>query len=219
MGTVDWFLGTHFQWLSFADKVSVHMSQTGFAAHLVEDNNVHTRNITPDATPYRSGLLIDAIPKSDKEDVCPALIKCKQCHQSVVGSIGCLAQTTRPDLAPTHLFLSAYNNKPLRSHWNAALYTLHYIHLTINYGIMFTSTEQSPLHTYMSFPASSDTEAYTDAIPPSNNKHHCLTTYSDACLRRHPASTLQIQKHERCHCNAIRGSTGVESRTSRGHLP
>jgi hypothetical protein len=77
MGTVDWFLGTHFQWLSSDDNVSIHMSQTGFAAHLVEDNNVHIWNITPDATPYRSGLPIDAILKSDKEDVCPALIGCK----------------------------------------------------------------------------------------------------------------------------------------------
>jgi hypothetical protein len=46
------------------------MNQTGFAAHLVEDNNAHTRNITPDATPYRSGLPIDVIPKSDKDNNC-----------------------------------------------------------------------------------------------------------------------------------------------------
>jgi hypothetical protein len=181
MGTVDWFLGTHFQWSSFADNVSVHMGQTGFAAHLVEDNNGHTRNITTNTTPYRSGFPIDAIPEFDEEDVCPALIECKQRYQSVVGSIGWLAQTTHPDLAPTHSILSAYNNKPSRSHWNAALYALHYMHLKIDYGIVFTSAEQSPLHTYMSFPASLDTEAYTDAIPPSNNQHHCLTTYSDVC--------------------------------------
>jgi hypothetical protein len=181
MGTVDWFLCTHFQWSSFADNVSVHMSQTGLAAHLVKDINIHTRNITPDATPYRSGLPINAIPKSDKEDVCPALIERKQRYQSVVSSIGWLAQTTCPDLAPTHLLLSAYNNKPSRSHWNVALYALHYIHSMIDYGIMFTSTEQSPLYTYMSFPASLDMEVYADAIPPSNNQHHRLTTYSDAC--------------------------------------
>jgi hypothetical protein len=66
MGTVDWFLGTHFQWPLYPDSVSVHMNQTGFAAHMVEDNNVHTRNITPDATPYRSGIPINAIPESDK---------------------------------------------------------------------------------------------------------------------------------------------------------
>ncbi len=46
---------------------------------------------------------------------------------------------------------------------------------------MFTSAKQGPLHTYTSFPASSDTDAYTDAIPSSKDQHHCLTMYSDAC--------------------------------------
>jgi hypothetical protein len=181
MGTVDCFLRTHFQWSSSSDNVSIHMNQTGFAMHLVKDNNVHTRNITPDAIPYRSGLPIDEIPKSDKDNGCPALIKRKRCNQSVIGSIGWLAQTTRLDFSPTHLFLSAYNNKPLKSHWNAALYALHYIHSTIDYGIMFASAKHGPLHTYMSFPASLNTEAYTNAIPPSKDPHHCLTMDGDAC--------------------------------------
>jgi hypothetical protein len=33
----------------------------------------------------------------------------------------------------------------------------------------------------MSFPPSSDTEAYTDAILPTPAQQHCLSTYSDAC--------------------------------------
>ncbi len=117
------------------------MNKTGFAVHLIEDNNVHMRNITPDLTPYHLGLPINAMLKSDKDDNCPALIKCKRHYQSVISSIGWLAQTTRPDLSPTHLFLSAYNNKPSKSQWNAALYALNYIHLTIDYGIMFTSAK------------------------------------------------------------------------------
>ena len=32
MGTVEWFLGTHFQWLVNPDAVKVHLSQTGFAS-------------------------------------------------------------------------------------------------------------------------------------------------------------------------------------------
>ncbi len=83
MGTVDWFLGTHFQWSSSPGSISIHMNQTGFAVHLVKDNNVHTRNITPDATPYRSGLPINAVPESDKDDNCPALIKCKRHYHRV----------------------------------------------------------------------------------------------------------------------------------------
>jgi hypothetical protein len=33
----------------------------------------------------------------------------------------------------------------------------------------------------MSFPHSSNTEAYIDATPPKTDQHHQLTTYSDAC--------------------------------------
>jgi hypothetical protein len=54
MENIDWFLGTHFQWSCSNNDVSVHLNQTGFAAHLVKDNNVHTCNISPNATPYRS---------------------------------------------------------------------------------------------------------------------------------------------------------------------
>ena len=53
------------------DLVQVHLSQTGFASHLVEENNVHLRNITPDATPYRSGLPIDACQESGEYEKSP----------------------------------------------------------------------------------------------------------------------------------------------------
>jgi hypothetical protein len=141
MGSVEWFLITHFQWHKTKDEVSVHLSQTDFAAHLVEDNSAPLRSITVNATPYQSGLPINAIPESDKDKDCPTFIECKQKYQSVVGFIGWLASSTHPDLAVTHSFLLAYNNKPSQSHWNAALYVLHYIHSTINYGIPFTSKE------------------------------------------------------------------------------
>ena len=62
MGTVEWFLGTHFRWMIIPDSVQVHLSQTGFAAILVEENNIQNHSITHDATPYCSGLPIDAIP-------------------------------------------------------------------------------------------------------------------------------------------------------------
>ncbi len=68
-------------------------------------------------------------------------------------------------LAVAHSFLSTYNNTPSLSHWNAALYILHYIHLTIIYKITFMSNESSPLHAYMFYPHASDTEAYSNAIP------------------------------------------------------
>ena len=111
----------------------------------------------------------------------PTFAERKQKYQSIVGSIGWLAQSTRPDLAPSHSFLSAYCNKLSQSHLNAALYVLHYIHSTIDYGFTFLLEETAPLHTYMTFPHSSDMEAYTDALPPCPEHHHRLTTYSNAC--------------------------------------
>jgi hypothetical protein len=164
MGTVEWFLGTHFQWLLTPDRAEVHLSQTGFAAHLAKENNIHLRNVTPDTTPYCSDLPINAIPESDKDEVSPTFQERKKKIQSVVSSIGWLAQSTRPDLAPSHSFLSASSTKPSCSHWNVSLYMLHYIHLTIGYGISFAFTEKAPLHTYMHFPHSSDTDRGSRSI-------------------------------------------------------
>jgi hypothetical protein len=52
MGTVEWFLGTHFQWSIIPTAVKDHLSQTGFTSCLIEENNTHHCNITPNATPY-----------------------------------------------------------------------------------------------------------------------------------------------------------------------
>jgi hypothetical protein len=148
MGTVEWFLGTHFQWMITPEIVTVHLSQTGLTANLVEENNIHHRSITHDVTPYRSGLPIDEIAELDENKECPTFSKCKQKYQSIVGSIRWLAQSTRLDLSPSHSILSTYCNKPLQSHLNAALYVLHYIHSTIDYGFTFTSVVPMEI-TYM----------------------------------------------------------------------
>jgi hypothetical protein len=62
-----------------------------------------------------------------------------------------------------------------------ALYALHYVHSTYDYGITFTSSVTSPIHTYVHFPTPLDVEAYTDAIPPSQTNCAPLTAYSNAC--------------------------------------
>jgi hypothetical protein len=147
----------------------------------VGDFPSQVRNVTPNATPYSFGLPISACPESDEDENSPTFIECKQKYQSIAGSIGWLAQSTHPDLAPSHPFLLAYINKPPKSHHSAALYMLHYIYLTIDYGFMFPSAEKAPLHTYMTIPHPSDTKAYKNALPSKTDQHHRLTTYSDAC--------------------------------------
>ena len=66
-------------------------------------------------------------------------------------------------------------------HLKAALYALHYIHSTHDYGISFTSDSVAPMHSYVHFPPSTDVEAYSDAIPPTPATSSTLSSYSDAC--------------------------------------
>jgi hypothetical protein len=56
MGVVEWFLDIHFAWRITHSFISVHLNQSGFAANLVESFFQDSRNVTPTATPYRSGV-------------------------------------------------------------------------------------------------------------------------------------------------------------------
>ena len=182
MGDVEWFLGTHFLWhTSEEGHVDVHMNQAGYARNTAERFGRADRSITPDATPWRSGVPIDSVAAADEDDDSPAQTRRREAYQSLVGSIGWLANCTRPDVAPAHSFLSSYLMRPALGHMKAALYVLHYIHSTHDYGIYFTSRIRRPVHTYVHHPHSSDTEAYEDAVPPVKGQHHRFTTYSDAC--------------------------------------
>jgi hypothetical protein len=102
--------------------------------------------LTPTATPYRSGILIDAIAPSTDDDVSPAQICCMEAYQSLIGSIGWLAMLTHLDLTAVHSFLSSYSHEPAVGHMKAAFFALHYIHSTYNYGISFTSEAVAPMH-------------------------------------------------------------------------
>ena len=181
MGTVEWFLGTHFSWRQTSEETAVHMNQSGFSRNLVERFDMQGRNITPVCTPYRSGYPIDAIKGGiSSEDQTPAQQRRTQSYQSLVGSIGWLSNITRPDLATCHSFLSAYTMCPTAGHMKAALHALHYIHSTHDYGIVFTSKDKQPIHTFLHHPHRSDMEAFTDAVAPSPEEAHRMTTYTDA---------------------------------------
>jgi hypothetical protein len=181
MGLVEWFLGIHFSGRITKSTVDVHMNQLGFAANPVERFCRGEWEHTPDATPYQSGIPIDSIAPSTDTNDSPAQLRRTEAYQSLIGSIGWLASATRPDIAPVHSFLSSYSTKPAPTHMKAALYALHYVHSTYDYGITFISSVTSPIHTYIHFPAPSDVEAYTDAIPPSLTNCAPLTAYSNAC--------------------------------------
>ena len=180
MGVVEWFLGIHFSWCLAGGEVEVHMNQSGFSRNLVERFDLQDQAPTPTATPYRSGLPIDSIAASSKDDESPAQKRRTEAYQSLVGSLGWLSNNTRPDIATVHAFLSSYNMHPAAGHMRAALYVLHYVHSTHDYGISFSSRDRQPLHTFLHHPDASDAEAYSDALPPKMGREHHLTTYSDA---------------------------------------
>ncbi len=137
--------------------------------------------MTPTATPYRSGVPIDSIAPSTDDDDSPAQLRRTAAYQSLIGSIGWLSSSTHPNLSAVHSFLASYSNKPSVGHMKAALYALHYIHSTHDYGISFTSDSVAPMHSYIHFPPSTDIEAYTDALPPTPTTSSTLSSYSDAC--------------------------------------
>ena len=72
IGTVGWFLGVHFTWDKLDNPLSVHLNQAGFAQNLVESFNRQDKLLTPQSTPYRSGLPIDAILGHNPKDISPA---------------------------------------------------------------------------------------------------------------------------------------------------
>ncbi len=111
----------------------------------------------------------------------PTQIWQKEAYQSLIGSIGWLSSSTRRDLAAVHPFHSSYTNKPATGHMKAALYALHYIHSTHNYGILFMSDDVAPLHSYVHYPPPMDVEAYKDAVPPTLGRSDTISAYSDAC--------------------------------------
>ena len=181
MGIVEWFLGVHFSWRLTPDSADVHLNQSGFATNLFESFAWQERNQTPTATPYRSGVPIDSVAPSLDPDDSPAQLHRTEAYQSLIGSIGWLASTTRLDIAAAHSFLSSCTNKTAVGRMKVALYVLHYIHSTHDYGISFTSNDTAPMHSYVHFPPSTDAEAYDDAIPPKLGSSNTISAYSDAC--------------------------------------
>ena len=99
MGTVNWFLGTYFEWPSHQDgALSVHLSQEAYAQHIAEKHHLSGLNYNPRATPYRSGCPIDSIPLATVNEDNNVFVKRQELCQSLVGCLNWLAMNTRPDL-------------------------------------------------------------------------------------------------------------------------
>jgi hypothetical protein len=84
--------------------------------------------------------------------------------------------STHLDLSDVHSFLLSYSNKPAAGHMKAALYALHYIHSTFDFGISFTSDLVAPMHSYIHHPPLTDVEAYINAVPPMPTTSPTIST-------------------------------------------
>jgi hypothetical protein len=103
-------------------------------------------------------------------------------YQSLIGGIGQLAFLTRPNLITVHSFLVlSYSNMPSTGHMKAALYALHYIHSTYNYGISFTSESKGPMHSFIHYPPLTNIEAYLDTTSPTVTNLSIPSSYGNAC--------------------------------------
>ena len=113
MGTVNWFLGTHFECSSHQDgALSCHLSQEAYTQNIVERHCLQNINFNPLATPYQSSYPIDCVPSAiiDEED--NLFVKRRDAYQSLVGQLTWLATNTRPDLATAVSFLASYSSCP-----------------------------------------------------------------------------------------------------------
>ena len=117
MGTVNWFLGTHFEWLSHRGSlISIHLSQEAYAHNIAEIHRLANINYNPLVTPYRYGCPIDATPSAtiNKED--QVFVRRRKAYQSLVGHLAWLATNTCPNLSTVVSFLASYISCPVQQH-------------------------------------------------------------------------------------------------------
>ena len=144
MGVANHFLGLHLQWTEEPDNhLSVHLSQTAYIDEILDKHQLVDAN--PVLTPYRSGVHIDTA-TGEVSDAITAQ------YLSIVGSLGWLANMTRPDLATIHNLLAQYNSKATAGHLTAARHVLQYLVGTRNHGISFTSLPTMYYGTYNYYP-------------------------------------------------------------------
>ena len=88
MGTVNWFLGTQFEWSSHQDGALLcHLSQEAYAQNIVERYRLTDINFNPLDTPYRSGFPIDATPSANINKDVMVFVRCCETYQSLVGCL------------------------------------------------------------------------------------------------------------------------------------
>lgn len=114
------------------NSTSVQLHQSQYIADLLETFGMTDCKINP--TPMQSNIQL--LPSDD--DQYAQFLKTGNDYRSIIGSIGYLAQCTRPDITHAVNYLSQFLIKPNQSHWQAALRILRYLKGTANVGLLYS---------------------------------------------------------------------------------
>jgi hypothetical protein len=157
-GPLQQFCGMQIQ--RDVDKRMLHLSQPSMIDQVVDDYGMTDAHAV--TTPMEVGVTLS-------KSMCPVtneeIDDMKDVpYRALVGSLGYLAQATRPDIATPVGKLARFVNNPGREHWRAAKRVVSYLKGTRNLGIMFRATG--------------------DEFTRDDNGHLCMTTpvqvYCDA---------------------------------------
>ena len=106
--SLDWFLGMKIEW-SFTDTgLQVHVHQEAFVSELLSRHNLSECNISPRATPFKSGFPVDCIPPSNLSVTNQA--KLTTPYQQLMGDLTWLSISTRPDVTAILSLLSEHTH-------------------------------------------------------------------------------------------------------------
>ena len=111
------------------------LNQKAFAKALVESNMDKTLNRSS-----KSALTINQDSETNDDEELPTSVS--STYRSIIGAIGYLANTTRPDLLIVFSILGMYVCKPTNKSWRLAQYCLSYIKETLDLGLMFKTKDQ-----------------------------------------------------------------------------
>ena len=106
-------------------------------------------NKTPRATLFKSGFFVDAITPTTLSPLAQTTLT--PSYQQLIGDLTWLSISTRPDIVAILSLLSEYTHTPSQAHLQYARHVVKYLASTTSLGLLYSSTFQEPLHTFLQF--------------------------------------------------------------------
>ena len=188
MGTVNWFLGTHFEWVEHDNGALSVLCRRKPSLRTWSNATAftHPTSTLPALPTGPASLLIPSLPPKSTTLILPSCVVVSPTSPSSAVSTG-----LPPILDRISLFLAAYNHCPSKGHMDAALHVVRYLRSTTSHGIAFHSSAPATSEAYVHYPFPHDAEAYHDCTP-------LPATTSLTCSRSTPTLTSAANSVTRC---------------------